>query len=67
MYRFSNGIVVYDEATRDKYIAAGMILVEDEPKKEVKEIGEEKIQSETKPNEFGTVRKRPSKFGRSIK
>lgn len=67
MYKFTNGVVCYDEETRDKYIKSGMILVENEPKKEEKEIGEEKIQSETKPDEFGTVRKRPSKFGRSHK
>ena len=26
MYKFTNGIVVYDEKTRDEYIKAGMIL-----------------------------------------
>lgn len=30
MYRFTNGIVVYDEETRDKYLKAGMILVKEE-------------------------------------
>ncbi len=67
MYKFKNGVIVYDEATKDKYVAAGMILIEDEPKKEEKEIGKEKIQSETKPNEFRTTGKRASKFGRSTK
>lgn len=64
MYKFKNGVVVYDEATKDKYVAAGMILIEDEPKKEEKEIGEK---SETKSNEFRATGKRASKFGRSTK
>ena len=66
MYKFTNGVVVYDEATRDKYIKSGMILVKEEPK-EVKKYGEEKIQSETKPEEFEPTRTRVSKFGRSLK
>ena len=27
MYKFTNGIVVFDEETRDKYIKAGMHLI----------------------------------------
>ncbi len=67
MYKFTNGVVCYDEATRDKYIKSGMILVKEKPKKEEKEIGEEEIQSKAEPNEFRTTRKRPNKFGRSLK
>ena len=68
MYKFTNGVVCYDEATRDKYIKSGMILVKEKPvKKEVEEIGEEEIQSKAEPNEFRATRKRPNKFGRSLK
>ena len=35
MYKFTNGIVVFDEKTRDEFIKAGYKLVEEE-KKEVK-------------------------------
>ena len=28
MYKFTNGIVVFDEKTRDAYIKAGMVLAE---------------------------------------
>ena len=66
MYKFTNGVVCYDEATKDKYIKSGMILVKEEPK-EVKENGEEKIQSEAQPEKFESTRTRISKFGRSLK
>ena len=68
MYKFTNGVVVYDEITRDKYIEAGMTLIEEKPeKKEEEKVGEKKIQSEIKPNEFGRTRKRTERFSRSIK
>ena len=68
MYKFTNGVVCYDEVTRDKYIEAGMTLIEEKPeKKEEKEIGESKINSEIKPNEFGRTRKKADKFSRSFK
>lgn len=38
MYKFTNGIVVFDEETRDKYIQAGYILVKEDKKVEKKEI-----------------------------
>lgn len=66
MYKFTNGVVVYDEITRDKYIKAGMILVK-EPKPEVKEekeIVKDNLQSDIKRNEFSRTKKRPDKFGR---
>jgi len=66
MYKFTNGVVVYDEATRDKYINSGMTLVE-EPKKEEKEIGESEIKSEPKRDELRRTTKKTSKFGRSFK
>lgn len=62
MYKFTNGVVVYDEETRDKYINAGMILVQEEPKKEEKD-GEKNLQSKTKSTEFGRPRKRTGQFG----
>ena len=46
MYKFTNGVVVYDEATRDKYISSGMTLVQEEPKKKEEENGDKKIQKE---------------------
>ena len=69
MYKFTNGVVVYDEITRDKYINAGMILVkEDKPvKKEDKEIVKGNSQSDTKRNEFRGTRKRTERFSRNFK
>ena len=29
MYKFTNGIVVFDEKTRDLYIKSGMVLIKD--------------------------------------
>lgn len=69
MYKFTNGVVVYDEETRDKYIKAGMTLVkESKPeKKEEPEIGEENLQSEPKSNGFRPTRKRTERFNRNFK
>lgn len=36
MYKFTNGIVVFDEKTRDDFIKAGYRLIEKEKIKEVK-------------------------------
>lgn len=36
MYKFTNGIVVFDEKTRDGFIKAGYKIVEEEKIKEVK-------------------------------
>lgn len=36
MYKFTNGIVVFDEKTRDDFIKAGYRLVKEEKIKEVK-------------------------------
>lgn len=36
MYKFTNGIVVFDEKTRDEFIKAGYRLVEEEKIEEVK-------------------------------
>lgn len=35
MYKFTNGIVVFDEKTRDSYLNAGYKLVKEEKAKEV--------------------------------
>jgi hypothetical protein len=67
MYKFTNGVVVYDKETRDKYIKAGMILVEEEPKKKESKNGESKIQSDTERSEFGKTSKRTGKFSRNFK
>lgn len=66
MYRFTNGVVVYDKETRDKYIKAGMTLVnESKPeKKEEPEFGEENLRGNTKQNEFRGPRKRTGRFNR---
>lgn len=66
MYKFTNGVVCYDEATKDKYIKSGMILVKEEPK-EVKKDGESETNSELERNEFETTTKRTGRFGRSFK
>ena len=67
MYKFTNGVVVYDKETRDKYIKAGMILVKEDPEKEEEKNGEENIQDETERNEFGKTKKRTGKFSRNFK
>ena len=61
MYKFTNGVVVYDEATRDRYIKAGMTLVKEEKPavKEEKEVVKE-LQSDFKRNEFKQTKKRNS-------
>lgn len=68
MYKFTNGVVVYDEATRDKYVKAGMTLIKEEPqKKEEKENGKKNIQSKVEPTEYRRPAKRTSRFGKSTK
>lgn len=63
MYKFTNGVVVYDEATRDKYIKSGMTLVKEE--KLVKmEIPVEKEEKIVKKTDFRPTGKRNSKFNR---
>lgn len=67
MYKFTNGVVVYDEITRDKYIKAGMILVKEEiPKEEEKNVIKE-AQSDIKRSEFKPTRKRTERFGKSLR
>lgn len=63
MYKFTNGVVVYDIETRDKYIKSGMTLIKDEKpvvKEEIKIVKE----SEPKHNEFREIKKRTEKFGK---
>lgn len=67
MYKFTNGVVVYDEITKDKYIKAGMILVQEEPKEKEKTDGEENIRSISKREEFRNAKKRTEKFGRNFR
>lgn len=51
MYKFTNGIVVFDEKTRDDFINAGYKLVKEEKKKEVK------LENENTSNN-GTIKKK---------
>ena len=68
MYKFTNGVVCYDAATRDKYINAGMTLIEEKPvKKEEKEIVEANLQSKTDSAGFRRTIKQSSKFDRRNK
>ena len=52
MYKFTNGIVIFDEKTRDDFIKAGYNLVKDEKKKEVK------LENENISND-GTIEEKP--------
>lgn len=52
MYKFTNGIAVFDEKTRDDFIKAGYKLVKDEKKKEVK------LENENISND-GTIEEKP--------
>ena len=52
MYKFTNGIIVFDEKTRDDFIKAGYKLVKDEKKKEVK------LENENTSNN-GTIEEKP--------
>ena len=65
MYKFTNGVVVYDKATKDKYIKAGMILVSEEVKEE-KNIGKE-VNSKTERREYKTVEKKPERLGKHFR
>jgi hypothetical protein len=52
MYKFTNGIVVFDEKTRDDFIKAGYKLVEEGKIKEVK------LEDENTSND-GTIEEKP--------
>ena len=52
MYKFTNGIVVFDEKTRDDFIKAGYRLIEKEKIKEVK------LEDENTSND-GTIEEKP--------
>lgn len=52
MYKFTNGIVVFDEKTRDSYLKAGYKLVKEEKIKEVKS------EDENTSND-GTIEEKP--------
>ena len=52
MYKFTNGIVVFDEKTRDDFIKAGYRLVKEEKIKEVK------LEDEN-PSNYGTIEEKP--------
>lgn len=52
MYKFTNGVVVFDEKTRDDFIKAGYKLVEEEKIKEVN------LEDENTSND-GTIEEKP--------
>lgn len=52
MYKFTNGVVVFDEKTRDDFIKAGYKLVEEE------KIEEDKSKDENASND-GTIEEKP--------
>lgn len=52
MYKFTNGVVVFDEKTRDDFIKAGYKLVEEE------KIEEDKSKDENTSNN-GTIEEKP--------
>ena len=52
MYKFTNGIVIFDEKTRDDFIKAGYRLVEEE------KIEEVKLEDENTSNN-GVIEKKP--------
>lgn len=52
MYKFTNGIVVFDEKTRDDFIKAGYKLVKEE------KIEEDKSKDENTSNN-GTIEEKP--------
>ena len=58
MYKFTNGIVVFDKKTKDAYIKAGMRLVKEEKSKEV-----------TDENSFnnGTIEEKPRRSNKKPK
>lgn len=51
MYKFVNGIVVFDEKTRDDYIKAGYKLADEKAK-------EAKVKNENSSND-GTIEEKP--------
>ena len=60
MYKFTNGIVVFDEKTRDAYIKAGMRLA-DTLKKIVKEVTGENSSND------GTIKEKPRRSNKKTK
>ncbi len=82
MYKFTNGIVVFDEKTRDAYIKAGMrlsnstkkfvqdveqLLVEGtSPEKPKGLMSEIEVNDENSSND-GTIKKKPKRSNKKIK
>lgn len=72
MYKFTNGIVVFDEKTRDSYIKAGYRLVERVIKKACngnsnkKPIGLDKYLNENSSNN-GAIEEKPRKNNKTSK
>lgn len=58
MYKFTNGIVVFDKKTRDAYIKAGMRLVKEEKPKEV---------TDENNSNNGTIEEKPKRSNKKSK
>lgn len=54
MYKFTNGVVVFDEKTRDDFIKAGYRLVKEETKEKPKEVNLDENSSNN-----GTIEEKP--------
>ena len=54
MYKFTNGVVVFDEKTRDDFIKAGYRLVKEETKEKSKEVNLDENSSNN-----GTIEEKP--------
>lgn len=68
MYEFTNGIVVFDKKTRDRYIDAGYRLVEEkvEEKSQEQPVEINKELNENTSNN-GTVKRQPKKCNKLSK
>lgn len=63
MYKFTNGIVVFDEKTRDNYLKTGYKLVEKVIKEQSTENEEQPVENNKELNENssndGTIEEKP--------
>ncbi len=68
MYEFTNGIVVFDEKTRDRYIEAGYRLIEKKIETKSQEHPVE-INEELNENTFnnGTIKRQSKKYNKLSK
>ena len=62
MYKFTNGVVVFDEKTRDEFIKAGYKLVKEEKTEEPKEVELDEDSSND-----GTIEEKPRRNKKASK